>query len=72
MNTITFMPIASADPANPYREVEVAIDGVSLIDRLREVERPFAEEEESPDLAGNYAGLPGLVGRLAASTIRTF
>jgi hypothetical protein len=57
MNSIAFIPRPSADPTNPYREVEVLIDGVSLIDRLREVERPFAEQEGSPALAGDYLGL---------------
>src|SRR4051794_39068212 len=57
MNRIAFVPLASADAANPYRGVEIVLDGVGLIDRLRQIERPFAEREGSPQLAGEYAWL---------------
>ena len=57
MSSIAFVPRPSADAANLYRGVEVVLDGVGLIDRLREIERPFAEREVSPQLAGAYACL---------------
>ena len=40
-----------------YRPAEVVIDGVRLIDRLKRVEVPFAEQEGSPELAGQYRSL---------------
>ena len=41
-----------------YDEVRLFIDGRDLIDMLKEFERPFAEREGSPDIAGAYSGLP--------------
>lgn len=49
---------ASADP-----RVELRIDGASLLDLVREAERPFALCEGVPALAGNYAW-PRLTPRL--------
>jgi hypothetical protein len=57
MNTIAFVPCSAADPSDPYREVEILIDGVSLVERLREVEAPLAGREGTPDIAGTYLGL---------------
>ena len=50
------VPEATGRPA-AYRPVEVVIDGVRLIDRVKRVEAPFAEQEGSPGLAGQYASL---------------
>lgn len=52
------------DPHNPEPRVEMRVDGVPLLDLVREAERPFAMQEGAPDLAGNYAW-PPLTPRLA-------
>lgn len=46
---------------NTQRQREIAditVNGVSLIELVAEVERPFATEEGHPDMAGQYQGLP--------------
>ena len=40
---------------------EIVVNGRPLIERLGEVERPFAEREGSPFIAGSYAPLPAAV-----------
>jgi hypothetical protein len=40
------------------RGPQIVVNGQRLIERLREVERPFAEREGSPGLAGSYTPLP--------------
>jgi hypothetical protein len=37
--------------------VEVFVDGQNLIQLAHDVELPFAEEEDHPDIAGSYTGL---------------
>lgn len=37
--------------------VRVLIDGRDLIDRVRELEAPFARAEDNPHLAGAYSGM---------------
>src|SRR5262249_2980377 len=39
-------------------EVRLAVNGEDLIDLVRNVERPFAEADGQPSLAGSYRGLP--------------
>lgn len=39
------------------REIQLLIDGRSLVDRLRDYEEPFARGESHRSLAGAYAGL---------------
>ena len=41
----------------PGKELHILINGQSLIDLVRPVERPFAELEGKPDLAGQYGWL---------------
>ena len=40
------------------KAVEIYIDGKKLLDRIREIEEPFAASEGMPDLAGDYGHLP--------------
>jgi hypothetical protein len=40
------------------RGPQIVVNGQALVERLREVERPFAEREGSLTLAGGYAPLP--------------
>jgi hypothetical protein len=53
---------------------EIVVNGQPLIERLREVERPFAEREGSPLIAGGYAPLPAaaLLGNLSGQPDRLF
>jgi hypothetical protein len=44
--------------ARSGRGPQIVVNGQSLVDRLREVERPFAERESALDIAGTYAPLP--------------
>lgn len=37
-----------------HKAVEVYIDGKKLLDIIREIEVPYAEEEGNPELAGSY------------------
>ena len=47
------------DPANGMVDaVEIFINNRNLVDIVREVELPFAQQESKPDLAGSYVGLP--------------
>ncbi len=39
-------------------EVTILINGTNLIEMLRDFERPFAQAEGSPSIAGGYSGLP--------------
>ena len=43
--------------AFPYEGVKVLIDGRDLIDLLCKFEKPFAEAEGHPDIAGDYSWL---------------
>jgi hypothetical protein len=57
MDTIAFVRRASAvyDRGGGIR---IVINGRDLVDLLRDHEKPFAEREKHPELAGAYAGLP--------------
>ena len=39
-------------------EIEIAINGESLVTKLRAFEMPFAQAEGAPRIAGGYSGLP--------------
>lgn len=41
----------------PGKELHILINGQSLIDLVRSIELPFAELEDSPDIAGAYSWL---------------
>jgi hypothetical protein len=41
-----------------FTQAAILVDGQHLIALVREYERPFAEKENAPELAGAYAGLP--------------
>jgi hypothetical protein len=45
------------------------VNGISLIEMAREVERPFATREGHPELAGGYRGLPSSVALGAGSVL---
>jgi hypothetical protein len=63
MNEISFA-VATFRPVGDevgWSAVHISIDGRSLVDVLREVERPFADAEGFPEIAGSYAGLPAEV-----------
>ena len=51
---------APQDFAEPMEAVPW-VNGVSLIELARDVERPFAAREGHPEIAGGYRGLPGSV-----------
>jgi hypothetical protein len=53
---------------------EIVVNGQPLIERLREVERPFAEREGSPLIAGGYGPLPAaaLLANLTGQPDRIF
>ena len=57
MNTLTFQIKAQSNNGRIYVIVEIFIDGVNLIDLLKEYELPYAEREGSPQIAGAYVGL---------------
>ncbi len=40
-----------------YKEIKLFIDGINLIEILKEIEKPFAEKEEHAEIAGHYSGL---------------
>ena len=40
-----------------FHEIRLFVDGHDLIDMLKQYEKPFAERERCPDLAGRYIGL---------------
>ena len=39
-------------------DIRILINGQDLIDLVAAQERPYAEREGAPDLAGQYGGLP--------------
>lgn len=53
---------------------QIVVNGQALIERLREVERPFAEREGSPLIAGGYRPLPAaaLLANLTGQPDRVF
>jgi hypothetical protein len=65
-NSIAFAPGAEGP--------EIVVNGQPLIERLREVERPFAEGEGSPGIAGGYGPLPAaaLLANLTGQPDRIF
>ncbi|GAA1041474.1 hypothetical protein GCM10009557_65300 [Virgisporangium ochraceum] len=79
MNTITFRPYLLAVEWGPgeWPVLDIAIDGVPLLDRVRELELPYARAEEleradeftdyppgtlTAELAGNYMPLTSTYG----------
>jgi hypothetical protein len=55
MNVIELRVVPHA--SGEFEVVEIVVDGRPLIDRVREHERPFAEREGHPDLAGAYMSI---------------
>lgn len=55
MNVIELRVVPQASGKSDL--VEIRVDGQTLIDRVREHERPFAEREGHPDLAGAYMSI---------------
>lgn len=55
----TTVNVLGFELARPYEctEARILIDGVPLLDRIRDYERPFAEAEKWPDGAGAYMSL---------------
>lgn len=47
-----------ADTTQGFEEVRIFVNGIDLAALAGEVERPYAEAEGHPDIAGQYAGLP--------------
>lgn len=45
---------------SPSKQLLTKINGHPLIDLVRTIELPFAEQEGNPDMAGGYAWLPPL------------
>jgi hypothetical protein len=41
-------------------EIEIEINGESLVEKLRAFEMPLAQAEGSPSIAGEYSGLPAV------------
>ncbi|MFP4089397.1 MAG: hypothetical protein ACLFUB_02640 [Cyclobacteriaceae bacterium] len=58
MDTIEFVTTYSR--IEDYKVVEIYINGMSLIDMLRQIETPLAFSEGAPEMAGAYEGLPPL------------
>lgn len=59
MNDLRFkVSRAKNDDGSVYDCLEIFIDGESLIDLVRNWEKPFAQREGHPALAGNYEWLP--------------
>jgi hypothetical protein len=48
---------SSSDLFKAFNEVQLFIDGVNLTDILKEIEKPSAEKEKNPEIAGHYIGL---------------
>jgi hypothetical protein len=57
MNRLKLVINPCADRPDEYQPVDICIDDVSLIGLLKRVERPDAEREGHPDLAGSYGSL---------------
>ncbi|MBP7462053.1 MAG: hypothetical protein KBA26_12250 [Candidatus Delongbacteria bacterium] len=57
MDKIEFKVIEEIDDHVPYDSVRILINGIDLIDMLREYEMKFAQKEGSPSIAGSYVGL---------------
>jgi hypothetical protein len=58
VNTLEIKIADSRDDVDgDYRAVLLCVDGRNLVEILREIEKPFAEGEGHPGIAGSYAGL---------------
>jgi hypothetical protein len=57
MNEIKLVVARCTDRSEEYQSVDILIDGTRLIDQLRPLEAPYAEQEGFPDLAGRYHNL---------------
>jgi hypothetical protein len=57
MNNFKLVVAKRPDRSGEYQPVDILIDGMRLIDLLKQVEAPYAEQEGSPDLAGQYGSL---------------
>jgi hypothetical protein len=56
---IRLVPAPPNEPtARGYRALDIALDGRSFLEFVRDAEAPFAAAEGHPDLAGRYEGLP--------------
>lgn len=62
MDTITLS--VDVMPHSRQESVTIWVNGSSLLDLVAETERPFAEAEGAPDIAGRYQGLPPKVALL--------
>lgn len=58
LNTLTIQVRTETSPAGEsYESADILVDGLRLVDLLREIERPFAEREGHSKMAGGYAPL---------------
>jgi hypothetical protein len=57
MNDIKMVVARCTGRSEEYQPVDIFLDGKRLIDQLRQVEALYAEQEGSPDLAGQYHSL---------------
>jgi hypothetical protein len=48
---------SSSDLFKSFNEIQLFIDNLNLIDILKEIEKPSAEKEKHPEIAGHYIGL---------------
>jgi len=57
MNQFQLVPVSCPERPGKYQPVDIWIDGARLIDLLNQVETPYALEEGSPELSGQYGSL---------------
>ena len=59
MDAIRFEVVEGLDfPTGRVDETRIFVNGLDLLDVVREIELPFAHRKGKPHLAGSYAGLP--------------
>ena len=58
MNELKLQIDKDMNRASDYWPVEIFIDGISLIDLVTTIEKPYAVAEGAPQIAGSYASLP--------------
>lgn len=56
MNKLDFIVANSAASTPLYASIHIIIDGVNLIDKLKDFEKPFVKKEGSEIIAGDYSG----------------
>ncbi len=57
LNEIKLIVVEDPSRTGDYRPVDIVIDGKRLIDVLKDIETPYADEEGSPQIAGQYHSL---------------